>query len=240
MINRLIVPMTMAVLAVQGGQAFAQGTFPAPLPNQQHQQQSAFPAPLPSQQRAIANDPAFPPVNGAAPRASIGAPAQASSFPSAGAAPVATIPGGFSPAPPTQSRGPSEACMRNFIPLREDAAKKGKMLEAAGKRHAGPDEACKLIGSYAAAEVKMIRYVEANATKCGIPPQIGEQLKKGHERTEQMEKKICTVAEQVKTRGPAGPSLSEVLGTATAAPEATASRRGGSTFDTLNGNVLQR
>jgi hypothetical protein len=31
-----------------------------------------------------------------------------------------------------------------------------------------------------------------------------------------------------------------VLGTATAAPEATASRKGGSTFDTLNGNVLSR
>ena len=40
--------------------------------------------------------------------------------------------------------------------------------------------------------------------------------------------------------GPAGPSLSEVLGSATMAPEATASRKGGSTFDTLNGNVLSR
>jgi hypothetical protein len=238
MIHRLIMPITMAVLAVQGGQALAQGTFPAPLPN--HQQQGAFPAPLPNQQRPIANDPAFPPVNGAAPKASIGAPEAASPFPSTGAAPVASVPGGFSPAPPTQSAGPSEACMKNFIPLREDAAKKGKMLEAAGKRHAGPDEACKLIGSYTAAETKMMKYVEANATKCGIPPQIGEQLKAGHQKTEAMEKKICTVAEQVKTRGPAGPSLSEVLGTATAAPEATASRKGGSTFDTLNGNVLQR
>jgi len=237
MIHRLIVPMTMAVLSVQGGQALAQGTFPAPLPNHQ---QGAFPAPLPNQQRAIANDPAFPPVNGAAPRASIGAPPAASPFPSAGAAPVASVPGGFSPAPPTQSAGPSDACMRNFIPLREDAAKKGKMLEAAGKRKAGPDEACKLIRNYSAAEVKMIKYVAANATKSGIPAQVADQLKNGHERTETMEQKICTIAEQVKTRGPAGPSLSEVLGTATAAPEATASRKGGSTFDTLNGNVLQR
>ena len=39
--------------------------------------------------------------------------------------------------------------------------------------------------------------------------------------------------------GPAGPSLSEVLGSA-ALPEAQAVKKGGSTFDTLNGNVLQR
>jgi len=34
--------------------------------------------------------------------------------------------------------------------------------------------------------------------------------------------------------------LKSTLGSATSAPEATASRKGGSTFDTLNGNVLAR
>jgi hypothetical protein len=86
----------------------------------------------------------------------------------------------------------------------------------------------------------MIRYVETNATKCGIPGSVADQLKAGHKNTEGLEKKVCTVAEQVKTRGPMGPSLSDVLGTASSVPEATASRKGGSTFDTLNGNVLQR
>jgi hypothetical protein len=228
MIHRLIVPMTMAVLAVQGGQALAQGAFPAPLPNQQQRG------------GVVANDPAFPPVNGAAPRASVGAPAAASPFPSSGAAPVAGAPSSFSPAPPTQAGGPSDACMKGFVPLREEAEKKGKMIKAASDRHAPPDEACKIIGAYGAAEVKMIRYVESNAAKCGIPPQVADQLKNGHKNTEALEKKVCAVAEQVKTRGPGGPSLSEVLGTANAAPEATASRKGGSTFDTLNGNVLQR
>jgi hypothetical protein len=38
---------------------------------------------------------------------------------------------------------------------------------------------------------------------------------------------------------PAGPSLSEVLGSGSA-PEANAGKKGGSTFDTLNGNVLTR
>ena len=38
---------------------------------------------------------------------------------------------------------------------------------------------------------------------------------------------------------PTGPSLSEVLGSGSA-PEANAGKKGGSTFDTLNGNVLTR
>lgn len=224
MIHRLIVPLTLAVLSLQAGSALAQGAFPAPLPGQ----------------AAPANDSAFPPVNGAKPMASIGT-APASGFPSAGAAPVMGGAGSFAPAPPTQGGGgPSQACMNGFLPLREDAEKKGKLIKAASDRHAPPDEACKIIGNYSAAEVKMIRYVESNATKCGIPASVADQLKAGHKNTEGLEKKVCGIAEQVKTRGPAGPSLSEVLGSSTMAPEATASRKGGSTFDTLNGNVLSR
>ena len=130
--------------------------------------------------------------------------------------------------------------MTAFVPLREDAEKKGKLIKAASDRHASPEEACKIIGNYGTAEVKMIEYVKTNSAKCGIPPQILDQLKAGHKNTEALLTKVCAVAEQMKTRGPAGPSLSEVLGSATAVPEATASRKGGSTFDTLNGNVLQR
>src|SRR5262249_17707723 len=166
MINRLIVPLTLAVLAVGGGSALAQGAFPAPLPGQAA--------------RPPASDPAFPPVNGAAPTASIGT-APTSAFPSGGAAPIAGNPSSFSPAPPTQQGGAqAQACMSGFIPLREDAEKKGKLIKAAGDRHAGPDEACKLIKNYGAAEVKMIKYIEANSSKCGIPPSAGEQLKAGH------------------------------------------------------------
>jgi hypothetical protein len=227
MIHRLIVPLTLATLAVQAHSALAQGGFPAPLPGQQ-------------QARPMASDPAFPPVNGAAPSASVGAP-PGSAFPSAGAAPIAGGPGSFAPAPPSQPGGATaDACMKGFIPLREEAEKKGKLIKVASDRHAPPDEACKIISNYSAAEVKMIKYVESNATKCGIPGSVAEQLKAGHKNTEGLEKKVCGIAEQVKTRGPAGPSLSDVLGTATSAPEATASRKGGSTFDTLNGNVLQR
>ena len=130
--------------------------------------------------------------------------------------------------------------MKGFMPLREEAEKRGKLIKAASERHAPPDEACKLIGNYSQAEVKMIKYVEANSAKCGIPPQIAEQLKTGHKNTEAMQQKVCAVAQQAQTRGPAGPSLSEVLGSSAALPEATPTKKGGSTFDTLNGNVLTR
>jgi hypothetical protein len=228
-IRRLIVPLTLALVTAYAGQASAQGAFPAPLPGRAGQP----------------NDPAFPPVNGAAP-ASLGAPPAAPSpFPSTGVAPV-TGTQFERPRPaaaPPQGAGPSDACMKGFVPLREDAEKRGKLIKAASDRHAPPPEACKLIQNFAQAELKMIQYVEANSAKCGIPPQIAEQLKGGHKNTEAMQKKVCDVAQQIQARGgaPAGPSLSEVLGSATALPEATpTNKKGGSTFDTLNGNVLAR
>ncbi len=218
-IRHLIVPLTVGFVALHGA-AFAQGAFPAPLPGQ-----TAPSGPSP-----------FPPVNGAAPRATVAAPNAFSS----GAPPV----GGFSqPAAPPQQAGPpgGDDCMKGFLPLRQDAEKRGAAIKAAGERHAPPDEACKLIGGFAQAEIKMIKYVETNSQKCGIPPAIAEQLKTGHKNTEQMQKKVCQVAQQQQQRGPAGPSLSDVLGSSTAMPEATTAKRsGGSTFDTLNGNVLAR
>ena len=86
--------------------------------------------------------------------------------------------------------------MKAFIPLREEAEKRGKLIKAASDRKAPPDEACKLISNFSAAEIKMIKYVEANAAKCGIPPQIGDQLKDGHKNTEKMQKQVCNVAQQ--------------------------------------------
>ena len=133
--------------------------------------------------------------------------------------------------------------MKGFVPLREDAEKRGKLIKAASDRHASPDEACKLIRNFGQAEIKMIKYVEANSAKCGIPPQIAEQLKGGHKNTEVMQKKVCDVAQQIQARGPAGaagPSLSEVLGSAATLPENATAKKGGGTFDTLNGNVLAR
>lgn len=219
MIRRLMVPIAAAMVTMGAAGAHAQG-FPAPLPNQ------------------AATDSAFPPVNGKAPVASIGGAPQAS-FPTNGAAPIGGA-GAFSAAPPTQT-GPGEDCMKAFMPLREEAEKRGKLIKAASDRHAPPDEACKLIRNFSKAETNMIKYIEVHAAKCGIPPNVGAQMKDGHKNTEAMATKVCNVAQQMQNqpRGPAGPSLSEVVGSGSA-PEANAGKKGGSTFDTLNGNVLTR
>jgi hypothetical protein len=204
MIRRLIVPLAAAIVTLHAAQSFAQGAFPAPLPGQ----------------AGAANGSPFPPVNGAAGSPAFGAaPAAApAGFPSAGATPFSSAP--FA-APPTQA-GPSDDCMKGFLPLREEAEKRGK-----------------LIGNFAAVETKMMKYVEVHMAKCGIPPQILDQLKNGHKGTETMQQKVCAAAEQM-AKGPAGPSLSDVLGSATALPEASTSKKGGGTFDTLSGNALTR
>jgi len=143
-------------------------------------------------------------------------------------------------APPTQG-GPPDSCMKDFMPLRQEAEKRGQALKAASDKRLGADVACKLMGSFIQAEVKMIKYVETNSARCGIPPQISEQLRKGHKGSEAMQEKICNAATQAKSQAPAGPSLSDVLGSATALPEATVAKKsGGSTFDTLSGNALTR
>ena len=224
-IRRLMVPLSVAIVALGAGECLAQGAFPAPLPGQ-----TATSRP---------SDPAFPPVNGSAPTASIGG-APTASFPVNGAAPIGGAGPGFGAAPPPQAQGgPSDDCMKGFLPLRDEAQKRGNLIKAAGDRHASPAEACKLIINFSQAELKMIKFVEGHSAKCGIPPQVADQLKTGHKNTEVMQKKVCDMAQQMQQRGPAGPSLSEILGSS-AAPEANATKKGGSTFDTLNGNVLTR
>jgi hypothetical protein len=222
-IRRLIMPLTVAVVTLHAGHGFAQGASPPPWPSQN----AAPNAPSP-----------FPPVNGVAPAAPAAAPVP---FPVTGAAPVNSA--AFAPpAPPSQPQGGAGVdCMKEFVPLREDAEKKGQMIKAASEKHAPADEACKLIKNFGQAELKMIKYVETHATKCGIPAQVPDQLKSGHKNTETMQAKVCAVALQQQQKGPTGPSLSEVLGSSAELPDAkSAKKSGGSTFDTLNGNVLAR
>jgi hypothetical protein len=153
-IHRLIVPLTLAVFALQAIEARAQSALPAPPTG--------------------ADDPALPLVKSAAPV-----------FEGAG------LPGG-------------ENCTNGFLPLRQEAEKRGAMVKTASERHAPADEACRLIGSFAQSEVKMIKYVEAHAQQCGIPDQVGAQLRAGHKNTENMLKKVCDAASQQDGNNPGG------------------------------------
>jgi|GEM_PF-141677 len=115
-------------------------------------------------------------------------------------------PSGINPASPQSSSpandapppSPSADCVGNFVPLSEEAERRGKELKAAVDRHASPAEACKLIGNFGQAELKLIEYVETHAAKCAIPQQVSDQLKAGHKDTEAMRKKVCDVAQRIQ------------------------------------------
>jgi hypothetical protein len=109
--------------------------------------------------------------------------------------------------PPASAEAPS-TCMKEFTPLRAEAEKRGQMLRAAGERHAGPGEVCKLLGSFLQSEIEMIKYVEANSARCGIPPEIAGKLRIGHQNTETMRIRVCKAAQETP---PHDASLSEIL-----------------------------
>lgn len=128
--------------------------------------------------------------------------------------------------------------MKQIGPLRDETQKRGMALAAASKRHAAPQEACKLLQQFVKAESRFVSYVVAKQTACQIPPEIPTQLKTSHAKAEEMEKKVCAAASA--PQGPAGPTLSDVIGSPSLPDPTQTKRSGGNTFDTLSGNVLTR
>jgi hypothetical protein len=170
-------PLVAAVTIVCCGQAVAQDAFPGQL-------QSNDPASLPASGRALGAPP--------------------SPFPSAGA-PAFGGGGGLQRLMGTPQGWPTESCIKEFVPLREEAERRGKLIKAASERHMSADEACKLIGSFGQAQIEMIKYLEVHSASCGFPVQVADQLKNGHKGAEALQKKVCNLAQQ-KQYGPAGPS----------------------------------
>ncbi|MCL2715014.1 MAG: hypothetical protein FWD68_10630 [Alphaproteobacteria bacterium] len=166
---------------------------------------------------------AFPPVNGSS--ASMGA------FPSQGAAPI----GGMGARP---AAGPSEDCMKRFVPLREETERRGKAWQtlASGSNHPTAEQGCSAYRGLAESMHKMLKFIDANGARCQIPGQVGAQIKDQYAKLEEMRRKVCEIAQQ-QQRG-REPTLSDLL-SSSAAPEAGDVKKG-ATFDTLNGNVLTR
>jgi hypothetical protein len=254
-------PFAVTALTALCGQAVAQGAFPAPLPGQSGNAASPFPdpkraSPFPDPRgaggttRSTAPAPSaasaspFPAVNGAsasnASQQSNNAAASPNVF-NRGAAPLGGLGGGggLAAAPPPGTAD-QEECMAKFTPLKQDAEKRAMAIKGASERKASPQEACALIRSYVQAEAKLVNFVTAKQTACGIPSDIPKGLKANQARSQQMMKQVCQAAAQPQGGPSAAPSLSEVLGSPSAPSEVRTVRSGGSTFDTINGNVLSR
>ncbi|MGJ5178771.1 hypothetical protein ACQR16_27905 [Bradyrhizobium oligotrophicum] len=87
---------------------------------------------------------------------------------------------------------PPESCLKEFTPLRDEAARRAKLLKAATERRFAPGEACQLVHDYELAQTKMLDYAVAHASMCGIPAKITDQLKANHENTLTVMRKVCT------------------------------------------------
>ncbi|MGC1466565.1 MAG: hypothetical protein WA792_12620 [Pseudolabrys sp.] len=126
-------------------------------------------------------------------------------------------------------------CIKEFSGLRDEAVKKANAVRAAEKQKVSPVEACKLLTALAAAQGKMLKYAKANATWCGIPPQIIADISQGHTQADSIRARVCKVA--ANPPRPAGPSMGDALGV-TSAPDANNIKTGHGTFDTLTGTPL--
>jgi hypothetical protein len=126
-------------------------------------------------------------------------------------------------------------CVAEFLRLRGVVEKEGLAAKAAHDKQASREEMCKIITVFSAAEEKMTKYAETNATTCGIPAEAVKQMKGNHTHTAMVQKQICAAGPG--PGGPPPPTLSDALGTNTTAPTASGNK---GQFETLTGNALTR
>jgi hypothetical protein len=137
-------------------------------------------------------------------------------------------------APPQQQQEPP--CLKEFTKLRNDTEGKAKAIRAANDRHADTKEACGLFNAFFASEGKMLKYAEANATWCGIPPQVIESIKKSHAQAGELRSRVCQAAANAQRAVPRAPTLSDAL--SEPIPDSNNIKTGHGTFDTLTGTPL--
>lgn len=172
-------------------------------------------------------------VPGATQQAAPAPPASGWSAPSApAAAPSGPPAGGWS------GSGSQRDCGGEFMPLRTDAEQKAAAIKAAAATKKQP-AVCQAFKTFAAAEAKVIKYVEDYGAECRIPPDALKAMKTNHAKTIEVRTKVCDVA---AAPAPRAPSLSDALGTSRVptVPSDNAAAKRGSTFDTLTGNPLAR
>ena len=129
-------------------------------------------------------------------------------------------------------------CANEFIPLREKVEKDSLAVKAAIERK-DRAEICNSLKQFTASEAKFVKYMEANQGWCGIPAEAVQQLKQNHARSTKLRGQACaTGAAAGRPPIPAGPGLSDALGTSRAPTGTTKSGTG--TFDTLTGPSIRQ
>ena len=106
-------------------------------------------------------------------------------------APITPAPMPMTPIPPQGQAFGASPCMEEFTKLHAETDKRAKAAKDAGQRKAQREEMCKLLRSFEGAIGKWAKYAKDNATSCGIPAKIIDQLKAGHTNIETTAKKVC-------------------------------------------------
>jgi len=130
-----------------------------------------------------------------------------------------------------QTAGPAQ-CMQ-FPTLTQATQQKANAVTAAMKAKADRKEICRLMTTFLASEDKVVKFLIANKTWCGVPDQAVDAAKANHEKSVKFRDSACAEAP-----GPKPPSLSEAIKTPDidSASNTKAGRFG--TFNTLTGNPL--
>lgn len=123
----------------------------------------------------------------------------------------------------------------DFMKLRADAQQKGAAIGVAEKRHVDRKELCTTVSTFSVAEAKALKFLQDNATWCGVPPEAIKMASQAHDKTLQFRKVVCTEAP-----APHKPTLSDALGTPELDTAKNTKTGKGGTFDTLTGNPLAR
>ena len=134
---------------------------------------------------------------------------------------------------PQQQQG-EPPCLKDFAKLRDEAERQAAAVMAAQKNKVPLPEACRLLTVFSASQDRFLAFAKKNEVWCGIPPQLIQNISKGHDNVVKARTKVCQMAAQPQR--PAGPSLSDALG----APITDSSniKTGRGTFDTLTGTPL--
>jgi hypothetical protein len=130
--------------------------------------------------------------------------------------------------------------MEEFTKHQAETDKRAKTARDAGKRKAPREEMCKHLQAFESAIGKWAKYVKDNASSCGIPEKITDQIKAGHANIAKTAKQVCDAGIGGGGQAPT-PTLSDALGTSRMPSlETTRPSTSTGTLNTLTGSPLGR
>jgi tetratricopeptide (TPR) repeat protein len=98
------------------------------------------------------------------------------------------------PTPWAQPKPSTPAQCNAFVQLRDDAQKKALAVRTAVEHKVDRKEICTLVQPYYAAESAVVKFLEENKTRCGIPDEAIKAAKDNHEHTDKFRTVTCSEA----------------------------------------------